>query len=190
MNVDAARVSVDGIGLGMARRQAPLFLSNLKTGMVRIRVEADGYEPQERRVNIGGERVDSGRICSNRTLRSREDAYPSLAIGHPGSPARGTLCWSLLALHHEVVELCCVLNPIFASMSPETEPPIFWYKHMRAKVHHLTPSTLIRPVYLLPCRWSWRYQISGRCRKMHKLPIAKLTQFRLDIGSLAHRRPW
>jgi hypothetical protein len=52
VNVDAARVSVDGIGIGVARRQAPLFLSNLKAGIARIRVEADGYEPQERRVNI------------------------------------------------------------------------------------------------------------------------------------------
>lgn len=53
VNVDAARVSIDGVGVGIARRQAPLFLSNLKAGMVRIRIEADGYESQERRVNIG-----------------------------------------------------------------------------------------------------------------------------------------
>jgi hypothetical protein len=52
VNVDAARVTVDGIGTGVARRQAPLFWSNLKAGIVRIRVEADGYEPQDRRVNI------------------------------------------------------------------------------------------------------------------------------------------
>jgi hypothetical protein len=52
VNVDIARVSIDGKQVGIARHQAPLVLSNLKPGIVRILVEADGYEPQERRVSI------------------------------------------------------------------------------------------------------------------------------------------
>jgi TIR domain/PEGA domain len=53
VNVDAARVSVDGTEVGIAHRVAPLILLGLAAGDHRLRVEADGYQPQERRVNVG-----------------------------------------------------------------------------------------------------------------------------------------
>lgn len=51
-NIDNAKVSIDGTVVGVARRVAPLFLTGIKPGQHRIRVEAEGYEPQERRINI------------------------------------------------------------------------------------------------------------------------------------------
>ena len=53
VNVDAARVGVDGTEVGVAHRVAPLILLGLAAGDHRLRVEADGYQPQERRVNVG-----------------------------------------------------------------------------------------------------------------------------------------
>jgi hypothetical protein len=52
VNVDAAKVSVDGESVGTARRIAPLSLSKVAAGTRRVRIEADGYEPAERRVYI------------------------------------------------------------------------------------------------------------------------------------------
>ena len=52
VNVDAARVGVDGTEVGVAHRVAPLILLGLAAGDHRLRVEADGYQPQERRVNL------------------------------------------------------------------------------------------------------------------------------------------
>ena len=50
--MDAARVSVDGTEVGVAHRVAPLILLGIGAGDHRLRVDADGYQPQERRVNL------------------------------------------------------------------------------------------------------------------------------------------
>jgi hypothetical protein len=52
VNVETAEVSIDGTKVGTARRTAPLLLSNIDVGLHRIRVDAEGYEPSEQRVNI------------------------------------------------------------------------------------------------------------------------------------------
>jgi hypothetical protein len=48
VNVDAARVIVDGNYIGMARRDEPLHIRDLDAGSVRVRIEAAGHEPIER----------------------------------------------------------------------------------------------------------------------------------------------
>lgn len=68
VNVAAATVSVDGAEIGAVRREAPLFLSDLRVGQRRVRVQADGYEPQERRVNIlANEWLQEGFVLSRNT---------------------------------------------------------------------------------------------------------------------------
>lgn len=52
VNVDAVNVSVDGKSVGVAQRNKPLEIRDLAAGMVRVRVEAEGYERQERVVSI------------------------------------------------------------------------------------------------------------------------------------------
>lgn len=52
VNVDDVDVIVDGTPRGSARRGAPLFITGLKPGRHRVRVEADGYESQEQWVNV------------------------------------------------------------------------------------------------------------------------------------------
>lgn len=68
VNVAAATVSVDGAEIGVVRREAPLFLSDLRVGQRRVRVQADGYEPQEHRVNIlANEWLQEGFVLSRNT---------------------------------------------------------------------------------------------------------------------------
>lgn len=68
VNVAAATVSVDGAEVGIVRRAAPLFLSDLRVGQRRVRVQADGYEPQEHRVNIlANEWLQEGFVLSRNT---------------------------------------------------------------------------------------------------------------------------
>jgi len=68
VNVAAATVSVDGAEVGIVRRAAPLFLSDLRVGQRRVRVQADGYEPQEHRLNIlANEWLQEGFVLSRNT---------------------------------------------------------------------------------------------------------------------------
>jgi hypothetical protein len=61
VNVDQARVFIDGVPVGNARRTKPLLLTGLSSGGHLIRVEADGYERQEQRININeGEWSNAG----------------------------------------------------------------------------------------------------------------------------------
>jgi len=52
VNVDAARVSLNGEYVGTARRETPLALSQLTVGTHQVRVEANGYETVEHTVTI------------------------------------------------------------------------------------------------------------------------------------------
>ncbi|MGH7960219.1 MAG: PEGA domain-containing protein, partial [Candidatus Binatia bacterium] len=52
VNVDTAEVSVDGRSVGVTRRDKPLEIRDLAVGKVRVRVEAEGYEPLERPVSV------------------------------------------------------------------------------------------------------------------------------------------
>lgn len=52
VNVDMATVSIDGRVVGKVRRSVPLLLDEIGAGQHSIRIEAQGYEPQERRVTI------------------------------------------------------------------------------------------------------------------------------------------
>jgi TIR domain/PEGA domain len=51
VNVEGAKVSLDGSPIGTSRT-APLFVENVALGEHQIFVEADGFEPQERRVYL------------------------------------------------------------------------------------------------------------------------------------------
>jgi hypothetical protein len=52
VNLDAARVIVNGKEMGVAQLNTPLNLRNVAAGAVRVRVEAEGYAPIERTVEI------------------------------------------------------------------------------------------------------------------------------------------
>lgn len=52
VNVDGVKVSIDGVAVGVARRTAPVLVSDLAVGRHRVRVEATGYVPEERQVQI------------------------------------------------------------------------------------------------------------------------------------------
>lgn len=52
VNVDEARVSLDGAEVGVARHAVPLILRGLSAGEHRLRIEAPGYVPEERRIII------------------------------------------------------------------------------------------------------------------------------------------
>jgi TIR domain/PEGA domain len=52
VNVDEARVSLDGAEVGIARNVVPLILRSVPAGKYRLRVEATGYVPEERRITI------------------------------------------------------------------------------------------------------------------------------------------
>jgi hypothetical protein len=52
VNADMATVSIDGTTVGVVRRTVPLLLEEIGVGQHRVRIEAQGYEPQERRVTI------------------------------------------------------------------------------------------------------------------------------------------
>lgn len=52
VNIDAARVSLNGEYVGTARRETPLEVSKLAIGTQQVRVEAEGYETVEHAVTI------------------------------------------------------------------------------------------------------------------------------------------
>jgi TIR domain/PEGA domain len=52
VNVDEARVSLDGTEVGIARNAVPLILRGISAGEHRLQVEATGYEPKERHISI------------------------------------------------------------------------------------------------------------------------------------------
>jgi hypothetical protein len=52
VNVDEARVSLDGAEVGIARNAVPLILRGLSAGKHQLRVEATGYVPEERQITI------------------------------------------------------------------------------------------------------------------------------------------
>jgi hypothetical protein len=52
VNVDEARVSLDGTEVGIARNAVPLILRSVSAGEHRLQVEARGYEPKERHISI------------------------------------------------------------------------------------------------------------------------------------------
>jgi hypothetical protein len=52
VNVDEARVSLDGAEVGVARNAVPLILRGLSPGEHRLQVEAKGYVPEEREITI------------------------------------------------------------------------------------------------------------------------------------------
>jgi hypothetical protein len=52
VNVDEARVSLDGTEVGIARNAVPLILRGVSAGEHRLQVEATGYEPKERHISI------------------------------------------------------------------------------------------------------------------------------------------
>lgn len=52
VNVDEARVSLDGAEVGVARHAVPLILRGLSAGEHQLRIEAPGYVPEERRIII------------------------------------------------------------------------------------------------------------------------------------------
>ncbi|HEV8713173.1 MAG TPA: caspase family protein [Candidatus Binatia bacterium] len=52
VNVKEAKVSVNGASAGTAQPDAPLNVHDLGAGLIRVRVEAEEYEPLEREVHI------------------------------------------------------------------------------------------------------------------------------------------
>lgn len=52
VNVDEARVSLDGVEVGIARNAVPLILRGVSAGEHRLQVEAKGHVPEERRIII------------------------------------------------------------------------------------------------------------------------------------------
>ena len=52
VNVDRATVSIDGRVVGEVRQTVPLLLGDIDAGQHRVRIEAQGYEPQEQRITI------------------------------------------------------------------------------------------------------------------------------------------
>jgi PEGA domain len=52
VNVNEARVSLDGTEVGIARNAVPLILRDVPAGEHRLRIDATGYVPEERRITI------------------------------------------------------------------------------------------------------------------------------------------
>ena len=52
VNVETATVKVNGVTVGVAHKSEPLLMHDLTTGTVQIQVDAEGYEPLERLVEI------------------------------------------------------------------------------------------------------------------------------------------
>jgi hypothetical protein len=59
VNVDQARVSLDGAEVGIARRALPLILRGIPEGQYRLRVEATGYVTAERRITVAADQWTS-----------------------------------------------------------------------------------------------------------------------------------
>jgi hypothetical protein len=59
VNVDEARVSLDGTEVGIARNAMPLILRGVPAGEHRLQVEASGYMPEERQITIMANRWTS-----------------------------------------------------------------------------------------------------------------------------------
>jgi hypothetical protein len=59
VNVDHARVSLDGTEVGIARRALPLILRGIPEGQYRLRVEATGYVTAERRITVAADQWTS-----------------------------------------------------------------------------------------------------------------------------------
>jgi hypothetical protein len=109
VNVDAAQVRINGLAVGIARRDAPLVVRHLEAGTLTVRVEADGYDPLERPVNIAVHKSTPEAFIFYRRSTLQETFTP------PPMPATGS-------------------QPVSPSMSqPQPAPParseveiIFW----------------------------------------------------------------
>lgn len=64
VNVDEARVSLDGAEVGIARNVVPLILRGVSAGEHRLQVEATGYVPEERQITIIANRWTSARLSA------------------------------------------------------------------------------------------------------------------------------
>jgi serine/threonine protein kinase len=89
VNVDAARVSLNGEYVGTARRETPLELLKLAVGTQQVRVEADGYEVIEQTVTIQEHTPTKLQVALDRLLVSPapSSSLPSTQDIPPPAPA-------------------------------------------------------------------------------------------------------